>query len=272
MEATFTLPGGIKLFGKIDTAGQNPKGVIILIHGLGEHISRYDHWSRKFVEQGYCMIRADLPGHGKSDGKRGHVNKFGLFREIIGLLIDRASADFPGLPVILYGHSLGGTIVLSYMVSGAEGIKLGVVTSPWIRLAFEPPKGKMVLASVVKSIMPSLVQPTGLVAEHLSHDPAVVKAYTDDPLVHSKISVSLFSGVYNASREILERGADIKVPVLLLHGKDDLITSPGGSSELAEKSSKIDIRLWEGGYHELHNEPFNGEVFAEIIGWVNNHI
>ncbi|TFH34079.1 MAG: alpha/beta hydrolase [Bacteroidia bacterium] len=272
MELSFTMQDGSRIRVKIDRTSMDIKGVIVLIHGLGEHLERYNEWAGRFVDSGFSVIRVDLPGHGRSGGKRGHIKSFGMVDEIISNLTTMADEEFPGVPVILYGHSLGGTFVLNYLLSGNGGINLAIVTSPWIKLSFEPPRGKMILASVVKNILPALVQPTGLVPEHLSHDHDVVKRYIEDPLVHYKISVALFSGVHIAARAIMERGSEIKLPLLLLHGEDDLITSPGSSSEFAMISPGATFKLWKGGYHELHNEPFRDEIFKEIVGWLNSQL
>jgi len=272
MELSFTTSAGLKIYGSIESAQENTRGVIILIHGLGEHLGRYDDWATRFNREGFNVIRIDLPGHGKSEGKRGHIPDFDLIDEIIDKIVLKAKDEFPGMPVVLYGHSLGGTIVLNHLLAKQEGINLSVVTSPWIKLSFEPPRSKMILAGIVKNILPSLVQETGLVTEHLSHDTENVKKYIEDPMVHSKISVALFTGVHNAAGKILERGSEIDIQVLILHGRDDLITSPGGSRLLEQISPNVKLRVWDGGFHELHNEPFKDEVFTEIVTWLKNNL
>ena len=120
----------------------------------------------------------------------------------------------------------------------------------------------------MKNIVPGLVQPSGLNVTHISHDPAVVEKYRTDPLVHDKISVSLFDSAMTAAAYSLGHASDLKVPTLLVHGSDDQITSPGGSREFASKTDKVELRIWEGGYHELHNEPFRDDVFRCIIDWI----
>jgi alpha-beta hydrolase superfamily lysophospholipase len=179
---------------------------------------------------------------------------------------------FTGIPVFLYGHSLGGGIVLEYIVSQSPDIKGAVVTSPWIRLSFEPDKTKMFLARIMKSILPSLVQPSGLVVDDISHDRAVVEKYKSDPLVHGKISVGLFHSATTAGKYVLENSGAIKVPLLLMHGSDDKLTSPEASRQLASGNKLIDLKIWEGGYHELHNEVFSDEVYKHIISWIKHHI
>jgi alpha-beta hydrolase superfamily lysophospholipase len=123
----------------------------------------------------------------------------------------------------------------------------------------------------MKNLIPGLVQPSGLNVNHISHDNAAVEKYTNDPLVHGKISVSLFSGAMSAAKYSLAHAAELKIPTLLLHGSDDLITSPEASREFAGKSNMVELKIWDGGYHELHNEVFKDEVFKYIMNWINKN-
>jgi alpha-beta hydrolase superfamily lysophospholipase len=191
---------------------------------------------------------------------------------MLDTLIREYGKTFPGLPMFLYGHSLGGGIVLDYLIRRDPPVKGAVVTSPFLRLAFEPPKFKLVLASVMESILPSLVQPSGLVVEHVSHDQKVVDDYKSDPLTHDKISVSLFSSALSAADHSLKHAENVRIPILLLHGSDDKLTSPDGSREFASKCHHATLRIWEGGYHELHNEPFKDDVFTLIAEWLEGKI
>jgi alpha-beta hydrolase superfamily lysophospholipase len=187
-------------------------------------------------------------------------------------MIAESGKTFAGLPVFLYGHSLGGVIVLNYLLKNNPKIKGAIVTSPALKLAFEPGKAKLALAALMKSIMPGLIQPTGLPVEYLSHDKAVVEKYVNDPLVHGKISVGLFHSWMNSSNYSLSHASDLKVPLLLLHGSDDKVCSPKGSIEFASKSGMTELRIWDGGYHELHNEPFKQDVFDFILNWINKKL
>ncbi len=179
---------------------------------------------------------------------------------------------FPAIPVFLYGHSLGGGIVLQYLLQKTPEINGAVVTSPTLRLSFEPPRAKLLLARIMKSLLPSLIQPSGLIVSHISHDQKVIDAYIADPMVHDKISVGLFQSMISAAEYSLSHATDLKIPVLLLHGSDDLITSPQGSRDFASKTNMAELKVWDGGYHELHNEIFKDEVFAYIINWIEKHI
>jgi alpha-beta hydrolase superfamily lysophospholipase len=272
MEFNIRLKNGQILRGIIKSPGEHLKAVIILIHGLGEHIQRYNEWAEMFNARGIGFAGVDLPGHGRSDGRRGHIKSYALIEEIADMLISESRKTFPGVPVFLYGHSMGGGIVLDYLLRKKPKVKGAVVTSPWLRLSVVPDKFKLRLAAVMKHIMPGLVMSTGLVPSQLSHDDKLVEDYSNDPLVHFRISVALFYGTIRAARQSLANAAELATPVLLLHGSDDSITSPEGSREFAEKTDLAEFRIFEGGFHALHCEHFREEVFTVIIDWIEKRL
>lgn len=272
MDYNIKLANGKVLRGFISSPGEGVKAVIVFVHGLGEHILRYRSWAEMFTGNGIAFTGVDLPGHGNSDGKRGHIKSYNLTDEMIGILLNSVSMTFPSVPVFLYGQSLGGGIVLRYILAHEPDITGAIVTSPWLKLSFEPDKFKIFLASVMKNILPAFTQSSGLVIEHLSHNRDEVDKYGTDPLVHGKISVSLFYNALEAAKESLEYSGRLKIPLLLMHGSDDKICSPEGSRIFASKEGPIDFKIWEGGYHELHNEMFRDDVFAYISGWINEKL
>ncbi|MGC1391724.1 MAG: lysophospholipase [Bacteroidales bacterium] len=269
MDFNIKLKNGQVLKGMIQSPGENLKAVIILVHGIGEHIHRYDHWAEMFNKEGIGFAGVDLPGHGRSDGNRGDIKSYALLEEMIDILIKSCRQTFPACPLYLYGHSLGGGIVLDYLLHRNPKVKGAIVTSPFLRLAFEPPKIKLILVSVMKNLIPGLIQPSGLNVNYISHDKAVVERYKSDPLVHDKISVRLFAGALAAANYSFTHASELKIPVLILHGSEDMLTSPEGSREFAGKTNMAELKIWDGGYHELHNEPFKDEVFKYIMEWVN---
>ncbi len=268
MDFEFKLSNDQKINGFIKNSLKNPISTVIMIHGLGEHIRRYDYWADLFHSEGIEFMGADLPGHGNSDGKRGHIKNYDLLYEMIDNLIVIWKKNKPGVPVFLYGQSLGGGIVLNYLLKSNPDIKGAVVTSPWLRLSFEPEKSKLKLAGTLKNILPKLTMPNGLVIDHISRDNQIVKAYMNDPLVHDKISLSLIDGAFKAADESLKNAERLKIPVLLLHGSDDQICSPEGSREFASKTGMAELKIWEGGFHELHNDLIKLEVFDFIAQWI----
>ncbi len=268
MDFNVRLNSGHVLNGYIQTPAGEPDGIILLVHGIGEHAGRYLSWADLFRHEKFSFAALDLPGHGKSDGGRGKIKKYSQLYEMIDILIETISKTFPGVPVYLYGHSLGGGIVLDYTVRFHPDVKGVIATSPWLRLSFEPPKTRIILAEAVKNILPGFVQATGLVTDYLSHNREVVDSYNNDPLVHDKISAAFFAGANASAKYALAHASDLKVPALLVHGSDDLICSPEGSREFASKTPLAALRIWDKGYHELHNEPFREEVFRYIMNWI----
>jgi Lysophospholipase len=270
MEFNIKLSNGQILKGMIQSPGENTRAVIILVHGLGEHVHRYLYWAELFKKEGIGFLGVDLPGHGNSHGRRGNIKSYDLLREMIDILLKSCKQTFPGCPIYIYGHSLGGGIVLDYLLKRKPKIKGAIVTSPWLRLSFEPAKSKILMASIMKNLLPGLIQPSGLNVNHISHDEAVVEKYSNDPLVHGKISVSLFYAAMTAAKYSLAHASELNIPTLMIHGSDDMLTSPEGSREFAGKTNMVELKIWDGGYHELHNEPFKNEVFKYIMDWINS--
>lgn len=271
MDYNIRISGGKILNGVIRSPGERIRAVIILVHGLGEHIRRYDQWAGYFVDAGIAFTGMDLPGHGQSGGRRGHF-RFSALHEMLSVLVSECRKTFPGIPVIIYGHSLGGLVVLDYILRNKPPVKGAIVTSPLLKLAFKPDNFRILLAGIVKYILPGLVQPTSLIADHLSHDPAVVERYKNDILVHDKVSVGAFHDMMSSAIHCLSSSAELKTPLLLLHGSDDLICSPEGSVEFASGAPMTDLKIWNDGYHELHNEPFREDVFKYILNWMDTKL
>jgi alpha-beta hydrolase superfamily lysophospholipase len=272
MDINIRLGNGQVLRGIIKTPGDKAKAVIILVHGLGDHIQRYSHLIEMFLSEEIGFLGVDLPGHGQSDGKRGNIRDYSLTREMLDIMITEYKKTFPGIPVFIYGHSLGGGIVLEYILKKNPEITGAIVTSPWLRLSFEPDRIKLIAARILKSLFPSLLQPSGLIVSHMSHDKEAVDKYNSDPLIHNKISAGLFYNAVSAGAYSLANAENLKVPLLLIHGSDDLITSPQASRDFASGTKMAELKIWDGGYHELHNEPFKEEVFSYIVKWIKKQI
>lgn len=272
MDVNVRLRNGTLLNGVVYSPGDSPSGIIVMVHGIGEHIRRYEKWAALFREKNFSFFGLDLPGHGKSEGRRGRIKNYKVIHETLDLMLRTTTQTFPGVPVFLYGHSLGGGIVLDYLIRKKPSLRGAIVTSPWLKLAFEPAKLKIIMAKAVKSLIPGIVQPTGLVVSHISHDQSVVDAYVNDPLNHDRISVGLFMGAMESAHNSLAHADELRTPTLVVHGSADKICSPEGSREFCSKSPRCELKIFEGGYHELHNEPFNMEVFEYIYGWIGKQL
>jgi alpha-beta hydrolase superfamily lysophospholipase len=248
-----------------------PKGVIAHVHGMGEHSRRYDHLAAYWEDHGYASAGFDQRGHGLSQGLRGHTPSYGLLMDDIALFLDHVETALPGVPVTLYGHSMGGNLVLNYVIRRRPALGRVVASAPYLRLAFEPPAWKVRMAHLIRWIIPTLSQRTGLEMGALSRDPEVIARYQADPLVHDRITTSFFSQVHAAGQSIIDRAAELRIPALVMHGSADRLTSPAGSVDfVAESSGKALLKVWEGFYHELHNEPGWQKVAAFVLAWIEN--
>jgi len=270
MDFYIRLSNGMKLKGVIIVPSNENKGMIILVHGLGEHIGRYREWANLFADQGIGFVGVDLPGHGHSPGRRGFIKNHDIINEIIDILITTVRQTFPAVPLYLYGHSLGGTFVLNYLLTTNPKLSGVIITSPWLKLAFEPPKSKIVLAKILNYVFPWLIQRSGINAGHISRETKVVDRYKSDPLGHGKISVRLFNIAIKSASYVLKHSSDLKTRTLLLHGGADKITSPKAGKKFAMGNNITDFMEFKEGYHELHNEEFKHQVFEKIMDWINN--
>jgi alpha-beta hydrolase superfamily lysophospholipase len=262
------FPSGKTAFYRFDAPG-TPKAVILLVHGLGEHSGRYAGWASRFNEKDVSVWAFDLPGHGRTPGRWGVVPSPEKVFDNIDALLGEISSLFPGVPVFLYGHSLGGGIVLNYLVRRKPMLTGAIVSSPWIFLSEAPAAFKVILAKIAGGLMPGMTQPSGLKTEYLSRDPEVVRAYRSDPLVHGQISAGLYLWMTEAAAETLAHAGEIAVPVLIAHGRGDMITSPSGSLKVADAAPRATLKLWDEGYHELHNDHIKEEHFDFIIEWID---
>jgi acylglycerol lipase len=259
----------IKLFGQSWKAENDEKKVILLVHGLGEHCSRYDHWAKLFNEKGYSVISMDLHGHGQSEGKRGHAKSLNVLLDDIDILFDKSEEIFPGYKKILYGHSMGGTLVLNHVIRRNRYIDALIVTSPWLKLYKEPSVALVKITGFLKIILPSLAISNQLKAEQISHDPEIVRDYERDPLNHDRITLKMFHEIYNAGYHALRNVYKINSPFLIMHGTSDTITSPRASQNYVLNTSKrTTLKLWTNQFHELHNEFIKEEVHSYIISWL----
>ena len=260
---------GLKLYSWFRQLAEQPKGVIAHVHGMGEHSRRYDHLTRYWEDRGYASAGFDQRGHGRSEGKRGHTPKYDFLMDDIELFLEAVANTFPSFPVTLYGHSMGGNLVLNYVIRRQPDLASAVASAPFLKLAFEPPVWKVHMMEKLKRIVPAMSQDTGLDIHALSRDPAVISRYEADPLVHEKITMSFFTDVHAAGESIIGRASELTIPALVMHGSADLITSPAGSdSFVAASSGKAVLKIWDGFFHEIHNEPGWEAVAAFTIAWI----
>jgi alpha-beta hydrolase superfamily lysophospholipase len=271
-EWTYKSSDSLEMFARGWTPKGTPKAVIVLIHGIGEHTGRYTRVGVELAEMGYAMLGFDLRGHGRSEGRRGHTPSYNALLDDIATFMKQMEGKYPNLPRFLYGHSMGGNLVLNYALRRKPDLKGLMVTSPWLKLAFEPPAAKVFLAKVMNTIAPGFTQSSRLDTKALSRDEAVVATYVNDPLVHDKVSARLFVSMYESGSWALEHAGELLLPLLLMQGTADRLDSVEATKEFAAKAgSKVTLKLWDGWFHEIHNEPEKAEVFKAMVDWLDAH-
>jgi alpha-beta hydrolase superfamily lysophospholipase len=262
---------GTEIFGQSWLA-EEPKAVVGIVHGMGEHAARYNYLIEALNSAGISVVGYDQPGHGKTKGKRGHVSSYGQLLGCVEDLLSKMDELAAGKPKFLFAHSMGGNVLLNYLITKNPDINGAIVSGPWLKLAFDPPAIQVKLAQWVSGILPGLVQSSKLDVTAISKDPKEVKRYVDDPLVHDKISTAFFVGVHEHGLWALDHASDLKTPLLLYHGTADKLTSHDASKEFASRvKGDVTFRSLEGFFHESHNEPERGELFKLILDWINAH-
>ena len=246
------------------------KGAVILVHGMGEHSGRYTEFViPKLVEQNLAVITYDQFGHGKTSGKKGHNPSFDAVLDSLSKVIEKARETFGDLPTFLYGHSMGGNVIINYILRRQHNFKGVIATSPLLRLAFEPPKWKLFVGKIIQKIAPSVTMPSELDANSISRDPIEVKKYIDDTLVHDKISPNYSLTFFESGKWAIKNANKLQVPLLIVHGTGDKITDHKASKEFVDNTNgKATLKLFDDGYHELHNDLEKEKFIKSINDWI----
>ncbi|MCV2370305.1 alpha/beta hydrolase [Roseateles oligotrophus] len=263
--------------------GMEPaRGTVLIVHGLGEHIGRYETLAARLNSWGWHVVGYDQRGHGASGGPRGDVVDGECLLRDLALVIDELRLD-PQLgrsPLILLGHSMGG-LVASRFVAGGLAASSGGQLPMWFR-----PIDALVLSSpaldpgmsgfqrlqlaIGVALAPHLAVGNGLKTKWISRDAAVVKAYIDDPLVHDRITPTLARAVVDGGELVRQHAADWVVPTLLIWAGSDKCVAPAGTAEFAANApaALVNAHCFEPLFHEIFNEPEREQVFARLQNWL----
>lgn len=262
---------GAEIFWQEWLPESDPRAVMILVHGLGEHSTRYAHLAQRFTDAGIAVFALDNRGHGKTPGTRG-VMDFDKVVTDIGERLEDVRERYPDAPVIVFGHSLGGLLTMTYTVRNRPAITAQIASAPALDSELREQRLKFALANLLGGIVPDIVLPTGLDSSGVSRDPKVVAAYDADPLVHDKGSTGLAKATFAAMDDMMAQ-TTFPVPLLIVHGTGDRLTVPAASKTFVNQvTGDVTLIEYEGIYHELHNEPEQDEVFADIMEWLEQHL
>jgi alpha-beta hydrolase superfamily lysophospholipase len=269
-EGELRTPCGAALYYQSWVPDDSPTAVLLIAHGLAEHSGRYAHFAAFFVARGYAVLALDHLGHGKSDGDRCHIGQFSEYTDGISLLLDRVREECSGAPVFLVGHSMGGLIAVRFLIEHQEELAGCVLSGAALRAPAEPSPIQRLMVKFFSKFIPKL-RVMQLDASQVSRDPAVVDRYRNDPLVFAgKVTARLAEQLFSEMLSVRDQLGRIRLPVLILHGSEDGLTSPEGSKMLHEKvaSKNKKLIIYEGLYHEIYNEPEQDEVMTDVANWL----
>ena len=272
IEGHFETTKGRKLFLR-SWLPAHPERALILVHGFGEHGGRYEEMASWFAGRGFAVYAHDQQGHGRSRGKRGHVDRFDEFLDDAECLISVVAQAHPGLPRVLVGHSMGGLIVTAMACERPVDV-IGVAASgPALSLSPDLSRLKLALAGLLSRVAPRMAMSAGLDAQGLSSRPEVVAEYLQDPLVHGQVTAAMGAGMSDTIQRMERAAGNLQVPLLLLHGESDPLCLVEGSrmfhanSELNEGRS-AELLTYPGLLHEIFNESGREKIYADLYDWV----
>ncbi|MFN7874062.1 MAG: lysophospholipase [Pirellula sp.] len=267
-ESWLDSTSGSKLFTR-SWAVEGPEAVIVLVHGLGDHSGRFEPVAQFFCRAKFSVIGFDALGHGKTGGA---MPSFDVLTKDLIKVIRLARSQYT-VPVILFGQSLGGGVVLHHGVSVDEPVDAIVAGSPLLRPAFKPPAWKLFIGRTLGKLWPKLTLGTGLNPHNLTSDPAEVTRYLNDPLILRHVSAALGISMLEAGKNTLLRASQLATPTLIIHGTADRITSAEASREFAERAGTIcEIELWLNLLHDLHFEVEKDRVLTHVVEWIHGRI
>jgi acylglycerol lipase len=269
-ERTFDGVGGVRIVYDVWTPDAEPRGVVVLSHGLGEHARRYDHVAQRFGAAGLVTYALDHRGHGRAGGKRVRLKKIDEYTGDFDTLVKTANSEYPGLTRTVLGHSMGGGIVFAYGVEHAGEYDLMVLSGPAVSAHTGVARSKALLGKTVGSLLPNLPVEQ-LDANAVSRDPEVVAAYNADPLVHhGKIPAGIAKALLKVGETMPQRARSLTAPLLVVHGAEDRLVSAAGSERLVDcvASQDVHLKIYPELYHEVFNEPERDRVLDDVTAWI----
>lgn len=265
-EMTIQSFDGTKLFFKKDEPA-DPKAVVVIVHGLCEHLGRYDYLAKKLYGSGFSVYRFDHRGHGKSEGKRVFYSDFNEIVDDVNHVVELALKENPDIPVFLLGHSMGGYAVALFGTKYPGKVK-GIVTSGALTRYNNRMAGELPIDQPADTYVPNAL------GDGVCSDPAVVEAYVNDPLVEKQISIGLFNTIYDGVEWLKQNPKKFTDPVLVLHGCCDGLVSEKDSREFFGDIASSDktLKIYAFLFHEIFNEPSRDEVIGEVVAWLKKRL
>ncbi|MFC2078051.1 alpha/beta hydrolase [Candidatus Bipolaricaulota bacterium] len=269
-EGTFAGVRGAEIYCQDWLPEDAPRAVLVIVHGLAEHCGRYGNLVDHFVPRGFAVYAHDHIGHGRSEGKRVFVKRFEDLTDVLGIQVDRVLDQHPETPAYLVGHSIGALIGARYLLDRQEAFAGAILSGSVVKVPENISPIVVAMARLLSAVLPK-VGVSAVDAQGVSRDPAVVKAYLDDPLVYTgKTTARMGAEMLKAMERTVRDASRITLPLLILHGSEDTLADPDGTRMLHDAASSPDktLKIYEGLHHEIYNEPEHAEVLGDVEAWL----
>ncbi len=273
-EGRFNGTGGIELYHQKWEPDEPAAAVVVLVHGVGEHSGRYPYLVGPLVEAGYAVYGYDHRGHGRSDGRRVHVDRWSEYRDDLKTFLGVVAREQPSSPVVIYGHSMGSLVVLDYLLHSTEGLSAAVISG----VALEPvgvgSPALIALARVLTHVTPRLAIPLGIESSSLTRDPEALAALDADDLMEPKATVRWGTESLDTVASIKSGMDTIDIPVLVVHGGGDPLNAPSGARALYEAlpNPEKQLRIYPDVRHEPHNDLGHEQLAADVRQWLDEQL
>lgn len=270
-EGSFTALDGLTIFHQWWHPDDDARGVVMLVHGLGEHSGRYDHVAEALAEARFAVHALDHRGHGRSGGKRTYVKSYDEFMHDLSQFREIVATDHADTPLFVLGHSMGGNLAMGHALREPDGIAGLALSGPALKVGDDLSPTQTKIFSVIAKVAPGF-RPQGLPVDAISRDPAVVEAYRNDPLVYQgKISAGLGAALIGAMETFPPRYSNLTMPIWLGHGTEDRLCNIEGTRELEAGAVNADVtaHYYDGLYHEIFNEPEHDQVIDDLVAWLD---
>ena len=273
-EGKFTGRNNFSLYRQAWLPDIAPKAILLVVHGIAEHSGRYMNLVNYFVPKGYAVYSFDLRGHGKSDGKRSYIERFSYYIDDLQTFFNLVRTENPNTKIFMVGHSMGSTISVDYALEHQSELQGLIISGTTLKLGSSISKAAILMAKILSVLMPkmgvSALDPGGI-----SRDPAVVAAYVNDPLNYTGKLSARFGVELLKTMEMLQSGlSEINLPILIMQGSQDRISDPASSKLLFDGVGSKDktMKIYEGFYHEIFNDPERQQVFSDMEAWIKTRV
>ena len=253
------------------SAPASPSAVMLIVHGFGEHSGRYLGMMEHFAEAGVAVMALDLEGHGQSEGPPGVVHSYDILLADVDLLMNQANARFPGVPVILYGHSMGGGLALHYVLkNGAQNLAGVIASAPLIHPADPVPRPLRAIVKLLRKLAPNKTLGNTISGDKISTLTAEQSRYENDPLNHGRLGIGLAVDIIEGGEWVAENAGKWTAPLLLMHAEQDKLTRFDSSRDFAALAQNCTFMPVFECEHEMHNDIHRDQVYAAMLSFIRD--